>query len=278
MKQRIIQKHGFLGDPDIDDASSEARKVQRARHRSGMTGRIKHDLGAGLVRQAPDDPDIAIVFFHKGAASFIELHHCDDRACESGKLQHGKTNGPRADDQDVFSRLNGCTVHGMTADGQRFNKRELLKGQRIAGMQLAGGKNHPLTHRSIAVDAEHLQRLAAVRFALTTGMTGAAIQVGLDRATVPRFQVHDIRTNRQHLDTEFVPEDARIFNERHLSEIAADVCAADPYSPDRHQRLTSSRCRSLGQMDEFKVSRLSEAECFHGHHGQTAPKRRCLVP
>ena len=91
-----------------------------------------------------------------------------------------------------------------------------------------------------------------------------AVQVRLDGALITDLEMIDTFTDGQHLDSELVPQDAREPNEGHLSEIAADIGAADTNGTDGYQSLACRRCGWLGGFDPFKGLSGSKAEGIHG--------------
>ena len=62
---------------------------------------------------------------------------------------------------------------------------------------------------------------------------------------------------------QFMPEDARVLDERHLAQIAADVRAADAHRVDLHQRFVRAGGCGFGLFDEGKLAGSIERERFH---------------
>jgi hypothetical protein len=91
-----------------------------------------------------------------------------------------------------------------------------------------------------------------------------AVQVRLDGAVITDLEMIDTFSDGQNFDSEFMPQDARELNEGHLSEIAADIGAADTNGADGYQSLACRWCGWLGGFDPFKGLSSSKAEGFHG--------------
>jgi hypothetical protein len=77
----------------------------------------------------------------------------------------------------------------------------------------------------------------------------SAIQVRLHAATVSRFNVVDSFADGNYLDSQFVPGDARVIEERKFSEIAADVGPANSHSRSSDKSLP--RTRMFGFVDLY---------------------------
>ena len=69
------------------------------------------------------------------------------------------------------------------------------------------------------------------------GVAVRVVDVGLDRAAVAGLDVRHALADLDHLDPQLVAGDARIAEEGHLAEVAADVGPADADPVDAHQRL-----------------------------------------
>src|SRR5262249_17965538 len=67
------------------------------------------------------------------------------------------------------------------------------------------------------------------------------IDVRLHRAALAGANIGHAGADIEHLHAELVSGDARITEERHLAEVAADVRAADAHLVHPHQRLTGPR-------------------------------------
>ena len=158
----------------------------------------------------------------------------------------------------------GTPIYGVAANGQRLDEGELFKGELAASMEFVSRQDQSLTHAAIAMHAQHLECLTAVRASLFAGMTMTAVQVGLDGAVITDLKMIDTFSDGQHLDPELMPQDARELNEGHLSQIAADIGAADTNGADGYQSLTCRRWGWLGGFDPFKGLSSSKAEGFHG--------------
>lgn len=222
-----------------------------------MSCGVEDDLCAGFVGQAFDDADAWIVLLYKGTTSFIQLKHGDRCSCQAGKLEDGQPNGSCAYDEHIIVRTNGGSIDGVAANGEGFDKGELIKVERISWVQLVCREEHALAHGAIRMHAEHAERLAAVRFALLAGMAGAAVQVGLDGAAVAWLYMGDAIADCEDFDTEFMTQNAWVFDKGHFAQVATDVRTADAYGMDGDERLVWTRGRSLRQPDQLETLRLS---------------------
>ena len=72
-------------------------------------------------------------------------------------------------------------------------------------------------------------------------MAGAAVEVGLDGATVADLEMGDTFTDGEDFDTEFMTKDARELDEGHLAEVAAEVGAADADGADGDEGFAKLR-------------------------------------
>ena len=67
-----------------------------------------------------------------------------------------------------------------------------------------------------------------------------------------------------HFDAEFVAGDARVAEEGHLAEVAADVGAADADAVDPDQDLAGARPFGFLDRNLFKLAGLFQEDRFHG--------------
>ncbi len=148
--------------------------------------------------------------------------------------------GPAPMIERRFVRLRGGAVRGVTADRQRLDEGELVEGEFRRNVQLPGRHDELRPQTAVAVDAEDFELLAAVRLAAAAGVTVRVVDVRLDGAAVAGLDVRHALADRHDLDAQLVAGDARIAEERHLAEIAADVGAADADTVDAHQRLAGT--------------------------------------
>jgi hypothetical protein len=85
-------------------------------------------------------------------------------------------------------------------------------------------------------------------------VAGAAVEVGLDGATVTDLEMRNAFTDGEDFDAELMPEDARKLDEGHLAEVAAEVGAADADGTDGDEdgmRPWSFRCGECGPSEGF---------------------------
>ena len=143
----------------------------------------------------------------------------------------------------------GCgraAVDGVAADGQRLDQGELLERQLRRQVQLAGRDDELRPQAAVGVDAEDLQVLAAVRRPRRQAKHCLAVDVRLDRAAVAGLDVGHAGADRDDFDAQLVAGNARVAEERHLAEIAADVGAADADAMDADEGFAAAGGRGSG--------------------------------
>src|SRR5439155_14701315 len=182
--------------------------------------------------------------------SFLDhVHHDSLRAAEPGEFDDREPDRTGAYDEDVFVRLRAGAMDRVAPDGERFDERELLEGQRAGTVELARGQDHPLAHATVAHDAKGLVTLTAIGMASAAGIAPLAVDVRLDSATVARFDVCQAFAHGEHLDAQFVARNSRVAEERHLAEITAVVLPAAADAPDTDLRLARTRRAGLGNVN-----------------------------
>ena len=87
------------------------------------------------------------------------------------------------------------------------------------------------------------------------GETLLAIDVRFDRAAVAGLDVDDASADFDDLDAEFMAGDARVAEERHLAEVAADVGAANADAMDAHHCLAGAGFFRAGDLDALPLLR-----------------------
>ena len=137
----------------------------------------------------------------------------------------------------------------MAADGQRLDEGELFVGEFPRDVQLARGDEEARAQSAVAMDAERLMLFATVGVAAPAGVTLLTVNVRLDAATVAGRDVRNALADGEDFDAEFVAGDARVAEERHLAEVAADVGAADADLMDAHQRLAGAGRGGAGDVE-----------------------------
>ena len=78
----------------------------------------------------------------------------------------------------------------------------------------------PLAHTAVLVNANHLQRFAAISRAFLAGVTFAAVHVRLNRAAVTGLHILHAFTHRHHLHAQLVTGNDRVSKKRHFAKIA----------------------------------------------------------
>src|ERR1044072_6201931 len=122
--------------------------------------------------------------------------------------------------------------------------------------------NETRSHATVGMNAEHLQILATIRVPAQTRVAMLAINIRLDRTTIPNAHIRHSRPNRDHFNTQFVPWNPRIAIERLLAEITAQVRAANADPLHTHGRFARSGCAWLRNVDMAKLLRLLQLNCF----------------
>lgn len=228
-----------------------------------MAGGVDDDLGAEVGVGGVEHAHLWVVLGDKPAAVGIELDHGEVAGFEPSKCQHAEADGTGTDDEHVVSRSQGGTVHGMAADAEGLDQGELVKGEGSGGVQLVGGQKQAFAQAAVAMHAEHLEGFAAIGFALQAGVAGAAVQVGLHAASIPRGHVADLAADGDDFDTELMAEDAWVVDEGHFTQVTAEVGAADADGANGDQRLAGAGCGGLGEVDEFECFGAGETEGAH---------------
>ena len=195
----------------------------------------------------------------------VEFEDGDGGVRSAGEFEDGEADGTGTDDEDIIRGGDVGAIDGVAADGEGFDEGELLEVEGIAGMELVCGKDHALAHAAVAMDAEDLERLAAVGAAALAGVAGAAVQVRLDGATVADLEMRDTFTNGEDFHTEFMPKDARELDEGHFAEVAAEIGAADADGADGDEGFAVLRRGCFGER--------GPGEGFGGGEGEGAQER-----
>jgi hypothetical protein len=97
-------------------------------------------------------------------------------------------------------------------------------------MEFAGGDEQAFTESPGGHDAEHLQALAAIGPAAAAGEAGAAVQIGLDAATIPRTDGFHPGSNGEHLHSQFVADDIWILPKCGLPQVSSPVRTANAHA------------------------------------------------
>jgi len=201
--------------------------------------------------------------FAKIEARRAEIENNWSGPADFHKFECGKTNGACPDDQGAFARLGIGAVNGMAADGQRFNQGELFECKLRRGMELAGGQKKEWAKPSIGMDAQHLERFAAIAIAAPASRALFAIDIGLDGAAVAWFYISDSRANSHHFDAQFMARDARVTVEGHFSQITGIVTAADADAMNADQGLVWFGLVRFRHFDLSEMKGLFELDGFH---------------
>ena len=131
--------------------------------------------------------------------------------------------GPAPIDQAGFVCLEARPVHRVATDRKRLDERQLLEPQLARDMQLARGDNEPRAQAAVAMHAERLVLLTAIRMASPTRVALLAVDVRFDRTAVAGRHVCYTVAHFEHLNSQLMPWNARIAEKRHLAQITAEV-------------------------------------------------------
>ena len=276
VQDRCVRKRNrLLGNADIDQPPGKRAVIQRLAHRLVAAGGVHHHIGKLALGQLVQSLQLlaialgknrvghAQLLAHERQALSVHVHHNRLRAAKPGEFNDGKTDRPRADDEDVLARLWTCAIDGMATDSQGFDQRKLLESQLARDVQLAGGQNHSLAHAAIAHDAEGFMILATVRVSATARVTLLAVDVRFHCTEVARLYVRHTVADREHFDAEFVPRNARVTEERHFAEVTAVIRAANADAMNAHQRLARAGLVRLGDFNPAERQRVFELDGFH---------------
>lgn len=117
---------------------------------------------------------------------------------------------------------------------------------------------HLLPHAPIGVHTQHPQLNAAVRLASPAGNALPTGQIRVHRAQVARGYIRYSRPHRQHFHPQFVPQYARVAEERLPPAEGMQVGSANAHRADSHQRLTGARRCCRWQLSPFELARLGQ--------------------
>jgi hypothetical protein len=136
-------------------------------------------------------------------------------------------------------------------------------------MQFIGSHSKPLAKATVDHDSDHVQLLATVGIASPAGITLAAVHVRLDAASISWLDAEDTVADFQDFHSEFVPGDARVSKEGHLTEVATVVRTADSHSMRPHKRFARTRRTWVVDFDTLKVLGFFQADSAHGFAPET---------
>ena len=118
-------------------------------------------------------------------------------------------------------------------------------------------------HAAVDVDAEALQRFAAVRPTGSARPAIPTIQVRFDGATIARLESVRSLWNRNDLDAEFVAEDARVFEERLSPGKGVKIGATNPHSTHSNESMIRWH-RRLGHVRRKESTGFVQGDLEHG--------------
>ena len=173
------------------------------------------------------------------------LHHVHDDGLHIHQFEKLETREPDrtgADDEHGLTRLGIPALHGVIADGERLDERELVIGKIVARMQLAGGHcEDALAQTAVVMNADDLDAGAAVRHTFFRSRGSWIVDIWFQRAPVTGLHVCDVTGDGHDLKAELVTGRARIGEKREIPEIAGKVGAADAHAMGADQCFAGTR-------------------------------------
>jgi hypothetical protein len=94
-------------------------------------------------------------------------------------------------------------------------------------VQLARREDDSLSKSAVAHNPERLVLLAAIRESAPAGVTPLAIEIRFNRTAIARLHVLHPLAHGKHLHSQFVARDPGVREKGHLSQITAEIGAAD---------------------------------------------------
>lgn len=205
-------------------STTVGEKLQSAFNRPEITGSIKN-CGSHITLSDILNCFHSILFFRidgmlntellltEFESRCVDIHRNHSSAGDSGHFHKAEADGTGTNDQDRFTGLEVGSSNRVGADGQGFNKGELVGVQTGAFNQ--GGKRNldKLAEAAINMDTEDLDGGAAIGFMGSAGDTGAAAEVREQRDQVAGLEVFGIGSRWGQFDyfgADFVAEDTGV--------------------------------------------------------------------
>jgi hypothetical protein len=193
----------------------------------------------------------------------IDVEHDDVRPGQLREFKRCQADWAGADDQARLVRLQRCAIDCMAADGECLHEGELLERELVGHVEFPRRYDEQRTQTAVAMNAERLMFLAAIGVAANTGVTLLTVDVRFDRASIAWPDVGDIGMDIEYLNAELMAWNARVTEEWHLAEVAAEVCAADSHLMDANQGLTRFGLVGRGNVNSLPAPRCFQQESFH---------------
>ena len=134
----------------------------------------------------------------------------------------------------------------MTANRQRFNQRQLLELQTVADVKLMSRQNEFFAHAAVAMDADDLKIVTAIRATALAGVAVGIVHVRFDATAVANFDIRYAVTDFYNFHTQFMAGRARKLKERKFTQISRRVSATDANAMDLHFGIAGTgRSRSI---------------------------------
>ena len=224
--------------------------IEPGHHRFGVSGRVDDDIEEVTSGELGQDfADIRLrcdaVIDAKPFAAEVEAilaevercHHAALQACEQHAADADRT---RPDDQNAVAGQRIGASDRVGADRQEFDHRRLIERDAVGPRDIGFRDADVVGHPSVDVHAQDADALAAIRLAASARYTNATGQIGND---VNRLADRNgaSRTPVRHFTGQFVPDDARIFEERMRALENMKVGPADAGAADSNHNLALSR-------------------------------------
>ena len=203
-------------------------------------------------------------------------HFFNNAERSAGQLEefhHGEADGAGTDDDGAFPGLGIGAADGVDADTERFDQGDLDGRQLLALVHLFRGKQNAIAHPAIGMDSDDAHLRAAIGASAGAGGANAAGHIGVDGAAVAGLKAGNIVAGADHLDGEFVAQDAGVGEEGLGAFEGMEVRAADSDHEDADQDFTGSRRIGLRGTGVNEAARLFESDGVHEFPGYRSMAR-----
>ncbi len=177
------------------------------------------------------------------------------------KIARREADRAGADDHDLLAGLHRPAPRRMRADGEKFGHRRLVEADALGVDEIVLRHGEPIGEAAVAVDADHVHALAAIRLAAPAGDAGAAGDIGKDRDLLADAEAAR-PGDRRDLAAELVADHARIFEIglRALENMQIGAANACPLYAHQRRARRGDRRRPL---DEGEFARAGAEKGSH---------------
>ena len=233
MEETVIQTHWISGKADEDESTSRSNAMKTLCHHAGVTGCIKDDVGAQVVRGGDD---LAPLTLCKLTAMLVRLDDENLTAGSACKKCGAKANRPCTDNKSALAGSRPTPLNSVAANTQCLYESQLVEGQSLRAVKQAVRHSEDFLHAAISMDTQNFEALATVGPACTTGTAIAAIKIRIDRAAIALFNSMLVRSGENYCTSEFMAEHARINISRMPAGIGMKIRSADADALNTDQR------------------------------------------